>query len=76
MAPSTRFFESTILFSSTSDMDKDLKKELFLVHKHLKMSMSDILKMTVQDRKTFISLHNIEVEREKREFDRMSGGRR
>ena len=53
-----------------------MKKELFLVHKHLKMSMSDILKMTVQDRKTFISLHNIEVEREKREFDRMSGGRR
>ena len=60
-----RFLDSTILFSSTSNFERALKKELWLCHKNMDLSMDDILKMTVADRKSFISIHNKEVEKEK-----------
>ena len=50
-------------------MEKALKNEIMSCHKYLKLSLDDILKMTVMDRKTFISLHNKMVEKEKREMD-------
>jgi len=62
---SPRFLDSTILFSSTSNFERHLKKELWLCHKNMGLSMDDIYKMTVADRKTFISIHNKEVEKEK-----------
>lgn len=61
----TRFLESTILFSLTSNFERALKKELWLCHKNMQLSMDDILKMTVADRKTYISVHNKEVEKER-----------
>lgn len=64
-ARSTRFLDSTILFSSTSSFERALKKELWLCHKNMELSMDDILKMTVADRKTYISVHNKEVEKER-----------
>lgn len=64
-ARSTRFLDSMILFSSTSNFERSLKKELWLCHKNMELSMDDILKMTVADRKSFISIHNKEVEKEK-----------
>jgi hypothetical protein len=54
-----------ILFSSTSSFERALKKELWLCHKNMELSMDDILKMTVADRKTYISVHNKEVEKER-----------
>lgn len=70
MALSTRFLGSTILFSSTSDYEKELKREIFLCHKNLKLSMSEIMRMSVADRRAFITLHNKEVEKEKREIEK------
>lgn len=53
-----------ILFSSTSKFEKNLKEEMWLCHKNMDLSMDDIYKMTVADRKTFIAIHNKEVEKE------------
>lgn len=64
-AHSARFLDSMILFSSTSNFDRALKKELWLCHKNMELSMDDILKMPVMDRKAYISIHNKEVEKEK-----------
>lgn len=66
------FFESTILFSLTSNYERQLKREIFMCHKNLKLTMDDILKMSVADRRTFIQLHNAEVERENREIQKMT----
>jgi hypothetical protein len=59
------FLESMILFSLTSNFEKKLKYELWLCHKNMQLSMDDVLKMTVADRKTYISIHNKLVEKEK-----------
>ncbi len=61
----TRFFDSTILFSLTSNYEKNLKHELWLCHKNMQLTMDDVLKMTVADRKTYITIHNKLVEKEK-----------
>ena len=63
-ALSIRFLGSMILFSSTSKFEKSLKEEIWLCHKNMDLSMDDIYKMTVADRKTFIAIHNKEVEKE------------
>lgn len=69
MAPSTPFLDSTIMFSSTSEFEKALKNELFLCHKNMKLSFTELLRMTVADRKTYITLHNREVEKEKKQME-------
>ena len=48
-----------------------MKRELFMCHKHMGLSMRDILEMTVADRKAYIRIHNAEVEKENREMDRL-----
>ena len=65
MAHSIRFLDSTILFSLTSNYDRNLKHELWLCHKNMNLTMSDILNMTVADRKSYIAIHNKLVEKEK-----------
>lgn len=60
-----RFLDTTILFSLTSNFEKQLKNELWLCHKNMDLSMSEILNMSVADRKTYISIHNKLVEKEK-----------
>lgn len=65
----TRFLESKILFLLTTDFERNLKKEIWLCHKHMKLSLSEIYSMTVADRRTFIAIHNKETEKEKEKFE-------
>lgn len=65
-AHSTPFLPSTILFSLIyENYEKDLKKEIFLCHKNMKLSIDEIFNMPIQDRKFYIRTHNKEVEKEK-----------
>ena len=61
----TPFLESMILFSLTSNFERKLKNELWLCHKNMNLSMEDLYNMTVADRKTYIAIHNKQVEKEK-----------
>lgn len=65
------FLESMILFSLTSNFDKNLKYELWLCHKNMELSMEDLYNMTVADRKTYIAIHNKQVEKEKERLESM-----
>ena len=71
VARSLPFLESMILFSLTSNFEKKLKYELWLCHKNMNLSMEDLYNMTVADRKTYISIHNIQVEKEKERLENM-----
>lgn len=71
VALSTPFLDSTILFSFTSNFEKNLKNELWLCHKNMELSMEDLYNMTVADRKTYIAIHNKQVEREKERLQNM-----
>ena len=73
VALSTPFLESMILFSLTSNFDRNLKYELWLCHKNMELSMEDLYNMTVADRKTYIAIHNKQVEKEK---ERLESARR
>ncbi len=68
VAHSTPFLDTMILFSLTSNFERVLKKELWLCHKNMDLSMDDIYKMTVADRKTYITIHNKLVEKEKEQL--------
>ena len=67
----TPFLESKILFSLTSNFDKNLKYELWLCHKNMELSMEDLYNMTVADRKTYIAIHNKQVEKDKERLESM-----
>ena len=63
------FLNSEMMFSLIyKDYEKDLKKELWLCHKHMGLSMSEIEKMPTRDRKYFILEHNKQIEIEKQQF--------
>lgn len=60
------FLHSTILFSLMyKNYEKDLKKEIWLCHKYMKLSFTEIYNMPIQDRKYYIKIHNKQVESEK-----------
>jgi len=63
------FLDSTILFLSTSNFEKTLRQELWLCHKHMDLSMEDLYNMTVADRKSYIIIHNRQVEQEKQRLE-------
>ena len=63
------FLGSTILFSLTSNFEKNLKNELWLCHKHMDLSMEDLYNMPVNDRKRYIFIHNKQVEKEKERLE-------
>ena len=65
----TPFLESMILFSLTSNFEKNLKTELWLCHKNMELSMEDLYNMTVADRKSYIVIHNKQVEKEKERLE-------
>ena len=65
VALSPRFLDSMILFSLTSNFEKNLKTELWLCHSNMKLSMEDLYNMTVADRKSYIVIHNKQMEKEK-----------
>lgn len=64
-ALSVRFLDSTILFSSPTNFERNLKIEIWLCHEHMNLSMADIYNMTVADRKSYIAIHNREIEKQK-----------
>ena len=65
-ALSTPFLPSTILFLLMYDKyEKDLKKELFMCHKNMKLSIELLYGMPRRGRKLSISTHNKEVDKEK-----------
>lgn len=66
-----RFLDSMILFSLTSNFEKNLKTELWLCHSNMKLSMEDLYNMTVADRKSYIMIHNKQVEKEKERLENM-----
>ena len=68
-ALSTPFLPSTILFSLTSNFEKNLKHELWLCHKHMNLSMEELYNMPVSDRKNYIIIHNKDVEKEKERLE-------
>lgn len=59
------FLDSTILFSLHTNFEKNIKKEIWLCHEHMNLSMDDIYKMPVADRKSFIAIHNREIDKQK-----------
>jgi hypothetical protein len=63
------FLDSTILFLSTSNFEKTLRQELWLCHKHMDLSMEDLYNMSVTDRKSYIIIHNRQVEQEKQRLE-------
>ena len=63
------FLESRILFSLTTEFEKALKKEIRLCHRNMKLPLTEIYNMTVMDRRTFISIHNKETEKEKKQME-------
>lgn len=65
------FLNSKILFSLTTNSEKALKTELWLCHKHMKLSMSELYNMPVCDRKAYIVIHNKQVEKEKERLDKI-----
>ena len=65
------FLGSTILFSLTSSFEKNLKNELWLCHKYMNLSMEELYKMSVSDRKSYIIIHNKQVEKEKERLESM-----
>ena len=65
VALSAPFLDSMILFSLHINFDRNLKKELWLCHEHMNLSMDDIYNMTVADRKSYIAIHNREIEKQK-----------
>lgn len=48
--------------------EKNLKKEIFLCHKYMDLSMESINIMPIKDRKLYIREHNKIVEQEKQKF--------
>lgn len=48
--------------------ERDLKKELWLCHKHMDLSMDEIMKMPIQDRKYYVRIHNKILEEEKNAY--------
>ena len=69
MAHLTPFLESKTLFLLTTEFEKALKKEIWLCHKNMKLPLTEIYNMTVMDRRTFISIHNKETEKEKKQIE-------
>lgn len=60
-----------ILFSITSNFERQLKQELWLCHKNMDLSMEELNNMTVADRRNYIAIHNKQVEKEKERLDNM-----
>jgi hypothetical protein len=67
----TPFLQPTILFSLIyKDYEKDLKNEIWLCHKYLKLSITEINNMPIQDRKFFIHSHNRQAELDRKSMKR------
>ena len=61
------FLDSMILFSLIyKNYEKDLKKEIWLCHKYMGLSLTEIYNMPIQDRKFYIVTHNKQVDAEKK----------
>lgn len=64
------FLKSEMMFSLIYDnYEKDLKKELWLCHKNMKLSMTEIERMPIRDRKYFIREHNKMIQTEMQKYN-------
>lgn len=68
------FLPTMTLFSSIYDpsYEKHLKEELYSCHKNMKLSMSELLRMPVMDRRTYIGVHNKLSEEERKRMEEKS----
>lgn len=65
------FLNSEMMFSLIyNNYERDLKKELWLCHKNMELSISEIERMPIRDRKYYIREHNKQVENEKQKFNK------
>lgn len=64
------FLGSSTLFSLPSNFERNLKTELYMCCKNMELSMTELLNMPVNDRKTYIAIHNKEAKREREEFEK------
>jgi hypothetical protein len=55
--------------------ERDLKKELYLCHKNMGISMTELMNMPISDRKYYIKLHNRSVEEERARLQKGAGGK-
>lgn len=70
-APSLPFLNSEMMFSLIYDnYEKDLKREIWLCHKNMDLSISEIENMPIRDRKYYIREHNKSVQIEKQRFNK------
>ena len=53
-----------------NNYERDLKKELWLCHKNMGLSMTEIERMAIRDRKYFIREHNKQIEQEKQRLNK------
>lgn len=67
------FLESTSLFSVMYDeYEKHLKEEIWSCHKYMNMSLDEIYRLPIQDRKLYVALHNKEVKKMNDKFKQSS----
>lgn len=72
VAHSTRFLNSAILFSLIYDnYERDLKRELWLCHQHMNLSMTELQNMPIRDRKFYIREHNKYIEQQKQDLKKL-----
>lgn len=53
-----------LALSPYKGLEYRLKKEIFLLHKYLNLSMDELWDMPIQDRKFYLRRYNEEVEKE------------
>ena len=63
----TPFLPTMILFSSLND--PVYEKELYSCHKNMEISMTELLRMSVMERRSYIGVHNKLSEEEKKRLD-------
>lgn len=69
MVLSLGFFTSTLLFSSISpDYESHLKEEIWDCHVYMNLSLDEIMRMPISDRKFYIRRHNGQQTKKKEEM--------
>lgn len=62
------FLELETIFSLSSEYLKNLKKQLYLMHKNMKIPLEELNRMPVDQRMELVLIHNMEAEKEINEF--------
>ena len=67
----TPFLDTTTIFLSTASHidEKELREELWVMHKYMKLSLTELYSMPIVDRKTYLKVHNKICEEEEKQRD-------